>query len=104
MSGPIPSMGVAQPGSALEWGSSGPRFESGRPDQREAVGCHRCGAGGLLACLSALSFLASRAILRDGKLCRLGESSCPIICMAGMEAASGGMTGQWARIRRLPRR
>ena len=24
--------GVAQPGSALEWGSSGPRFESGRPD------------------------------------------------------------------------
>ena len=24
--------GVAQPGSASEWGSEGPRFESGRPD------------------------------------------------------------------------
>lgn len=24
--------GVAQPGSALEWGSSGRRFKSGRPD------------------------------------------------------------------------
>ena len=26
--------GVAQPGSALEWGSSGPRFKSARPDSR----------------------------------------------------------------------
>ena len=25
--------GVAQPGSALEWGSSGRRFKSSRPDQ-----------------------------------------------------------------------
>ena len=25
--------GVAQPGSALEWGSRGPAFESRRPDQ-----------------------------------------------------------------------
>ena len=25
--------GVAQPGSALDWGSSGRRFKSGRPDQ-----------------------------------------------------------------------
>ncbi len=26
--------GVAQPGSAPEWGSGGRRFESGRPDQQ----------------------------------------------------------------------
>ena len=27
--------GVAQSGSALEWGSSGPRFKSARPDLKE---------------------------------------------------------------------
>src|SRR5690606_40795915 len=33
----LASRGVAQPGSALDWGSSGRRFKSGHPDQRKPV-------------------------------------------------------------------
>ncbi len=29
--------GVAQPGSALEWGSRGPAFESRHPDQKKKL-------------------------------------------------------------------
>ena len=33
--------GVAQPGSALEWGSSGRPFESGRPDHQDRLRVNR---------------------------------------------------------------